>query len=333
MDSRQMINEQLKKKFHGKLQIESKYVPKFPESTERDYVRFMNEMFSETLKASLSECLPELIQILREAENAGAQNNQRLILRSDAKDLKEKQSKKNEKHRAKQRWRELDNTIIRLRRIFRTIRDKLDGSLNLYQVNRKLDIIANASRKLTVKEWKKAIGKTLGINILEDYYDGSFYSEILEKWVQENAELIKTISADALDDMEKIVLDSYLKGETVTEISKRIQRSYSMTKFHARLIARDQIGKLNCQITRYQQQSCGVNKYTWRTAGDGRVRDSHRVLDKKVFDWNHPPVVDKSGRRCHPGQDYQCRCVAIPVFDFGKLDLPVDGTADAGKKR
>ena len=30
-----------------------------------------------------------------------------------------------------------------------------------------------------------------------------------------------------------------------------------------------------------------------------------------------------NGRKCHPGQDYQCRCCAIPVFDIDNLDLPV----------
>ena len=54
------------------------------------------------------------------------------------------------------------------------------------------------------------------------------------------------------------------------------------------------------------------------------MRDSHRHLNGKRFSWNDPPVVDaRTGRRCHPGQDYQCRCVALPVFDLETLDLPI----------
>ncbi|MDR1706162.1 MAG: hypothetical protein LBS19_15970 [Clostridiales bacterium] len=49
-------------------------------------------------------------------------------------------------------------------------------------------------------------------------------------------------------------------------------------------------------------------------------------LNGKKFSWSDPPVVDgRSGRRCHPGQDYQCRCAALPVFNLPELDLPWDG--------
>ena len=69
-----------------------------------------------------------------------------------------------------------------------------------------------------------------------------------------------------------------------------------------------------------------MEEYAWSESGDGRVRDSHKHLNKKRFRWSDPPIVDaKTGRRCHPGQDYQCRCVALPVFDIDTIDLPFAG--------
>ena len=57
------------------------------------------------------------------------------------------------------------------------------------------------------------------------------------------------------------------------------------------------------------------------------MRKDHKRLNGKIFSWNDPPVIDtRTGRRGHPGDDYQCRCVAIPVFDFDTLDVPVDIT-------
>jgi hypothetical protein len=32
-----------------------------------------------------------------------------------------------------------------------------------------------------------------------------------------------------------------------------------------------------------------------------------------------------TGRRCHPGKDYNCRCVALPVFNLPGLNLPWEG--------
>lgn len=103
-----------------------------------------------------------------------------------------------------------------------------------------------------------------------------------------------------------------------------IEKLYSINERHARLIARDQIAKLNSAITRKQQEDAGITEYVWYTAGDSRVRDSHAALHNKRFKWTNPPIVDsKTGRRCNPGEDFQCRCVALAVFDFDTLDLPI----------
>lgn len=64
------------------------------------------------------------------------------------------------------------------------------------------------------------------------------------------------------------------------------------------------------------------------------MRADHRRLNGKIFSWNAPPIVDmRTGRRGHPGDDYQCRCVAIPVFEFEKLDIPVDGMRNERSER
>ena len=321
MDSRQMMNEQLKKKNHGKTMVESKYVPRFPESAERDYIRFVQSYVQKEFKAQIQDFMPELMQILTEAEKTQPRANQKFTGRTDAKD----KSKENAKERARLRRELLAAVMVKLDDWFERLKGALKTNLNVYEIRSRLNRIANASRKLTVKEWKKAIGKTLGINLLEDYFDGDFYAEAIERWINENVDLIVTIPTDSLDNMKKIILDTYLSGKPITAIVKEIEHNYSVTKAHARLIARDQMGKLNCQITRHQQLSCGVRKYKWRTAKDSRVRDTHKALEGRIFDWDNPPVVDRNGRRCHPGQDYQCRCIAVPVFEFDKLDLPVDG--------
>ena len=104
-------------------------------------------------------------------------------------------------------------------------------------------------------------------------------------------------------------------------MTREIQDAYHRTKRHARLLARDQTAKLNGQLTEAQQRDAGVNEYVWSTCGDSRVRDSHRRLHGKRFSWDNPPEVTP-GRRLHPGQDYQCRCVALPVFNLEGIELP-----------
>ena len=57
----------------------------------------------------------------------------------------------------------------------------------------------------------------------------------------------------------------------------------------------------------------GFDRYVWTTRKDSRVRPDHARLEGRIINWNDPPVVDlRSGRRRHPGEDYNCRCTAAP---------------------
>lgn len=190
-----------------------------------------------------------------------------------------------------------------------------------FGLRRKLESLAHLTRKLTVKEWKKAIKATLGIDIREDYYLGDFYVEQLKKWVEENVGLISSIPEDTLEKMKDIVYDGFTNGKTTTRMVKEIQRAYGISRRRAELIARDQTAKLNGQIQKTQQQDAGITEYVWSTTGDERVRRSHRELNGKKFSWDDPPE-NSDGRKCHPGQDFQCRCIGRPVFNRN-INLPV----------
>jgi SPP1 gp7 family putative phage head morphogenesis protein len=301
---KEIIREDLKRKNKGKKIVPAKYRMKYPDSAEREYVRLANEYMA-IEKEVLLKYIPELKQIL----NEGTKYN------TDSK-------KDNEKKRKVARFSTIDNTIVRLGILFDSIQKELDSAFGLYDLKRNLNKIANLDHKLTIAEWKKTVSKTLGINILDDYYSGEYYQRMLEQWVSANVDLIKTVPKDSLGNLKEKVYSDYMNGRSTTNIVKELQRQYGMDKRHAQLIARDQTAKLNSNITQSQQRDAGVNKYKWSTVGDGRVRDSHDALDGEIFSWDDPPETD-DGRRCHPGEDYQCRCCAIPVFDIDELDLPV----------
>jgi SPP1 gp7 family putative phage head morphogenesis protein len=95
------------------------------------------------------------------------------------------------------------------------------------------------------------------------------------------------------------------------QIRKLIEDNFSFTRAKARMIARDQTGKINGRINQYRQESLGATRYIWKGSKDERERKDHRLLEGKIFSWDKPPIVDRrTGRRAHPGEDYQCRCHA-----------------------
>lgn len=317
---KKILREELKKRNHGKTLIEAKYVPHYPDSVEREYLKMVNNYMA-IEKQILLKYIPELKQIINEGI---------VQINSDSK-------KDNERKRKHTRLGGMA-IFMKLEEFFQKISRELKSAFGFFNLHIGLDKIASLEEKLSIKEWKKVIGRTLGINLLEDYYSGAVYKELLKKWVSDNVDLIKTIPHTSLDKMKEIVYDNYMKGATTTDIVKAVQKQYGIDKRHARLIARDQVAKLNAAITQYQQRDAGVEQYKWITSRDERVRkgdkmakgvidpmgDNHERLDGKIFRWDTPPLVDrKRGRACHPGEDYQCRCCAIPVIDIDRLDLPV----------
>lgn len=296
-----MLMEKCSKKFYGHDTLKSKYTPQIPESAEREYVRMTNQYMA-ILKTELEEQLPRLKEAYKVNRDVDVKNRRN----DSATDLQ-----------------------LIISDVFNTIKNNVIARTIGFGLRRKLESLANLNRKLTVKEWKRAIKATLGIDIREDYYLGDFYAEKLQEWITYNVGLISTIPEDTLEKMRDIVYEGFTEGRTTTQMVKDIQRAYHISKKRAMLIARDQTAKLNGQIQQAQQQDAGIQEYIWCSTGDERVRSSHRALNGKKFSWNSPPYTEK-GRYCHPGEDYQCRCIGRPVFNRN-INLPMADDEEPAK--
>lgn len=292
-----LTRQKVSKKFGSHEVLYSKYTPHVPTSAEREYIRTTNA-YMRILKEELEKELPKL------KESYKANRDVEVKHRNDG----------------------YTDLMFAVSQVFNDVKNNVTARTIGFGLRRKLELLANMNRKLTVKEWKRAIKATLGIDIREDYYLGDFYIAKLKEWVEYNIALIQNIPEETLERMRNVVYDGFTEGKTTTRIIKELQHTYGMSRRRAELIARDQTAKLNGQIQKAQQQDAGIEEYIWYTTGDNRVRSSHRELNGKKFSWNDPPDVGK-GRRCHPGEDYQCRCIGRPVFNRNKISLPVDEDA------
>lgn len=131
---------------------------------------------------------------------------------------------------------------------------------------------------------------------------------------KENVSLITSISEDQLDQVTDLLDESFERGDDVRTLRKNIQERFDVAKSRADLIARDQVLKMNSQITQSRQKSAGITHYVWSTSQDERVREMHADLEGETFAWDDPPITNEQDETNHPGEDYQCRCVAIPVL-------------------
>lgn len=125
---------------------------------------------------------------------------------------------------------------------------------------------------------------------------------------------IHGLSEENIYSLKTIIFDNTFKGGRASNLVKKITEEFGINKDNADLLVKHETSVLMSRYHRQRYIQSGVNKYKWSTSKDQRVRDSHKKLDGKVFGWDNPPITNEQGDRNHPGEDFLCRCVAIPIL-------------------
>lgn len=150
------------------------------------------------------------------------------------------------------------------------------------------------------------------------------YEKIKQIWVNQNIELIHSIDRRTLESIRYALSENIIHAVDrkilVEELTESIMHMGEVNEKRAALIACDQVGKLNSQLTQLEQMNQGVNSYIWVTMKDNRVRPAHREREGKRFYWDDPPGDG------HPGWAIRCRCSASPCYDTDKTTVPKVGT-------
>jgi SPP1 gp7 family putative phage head morphogenesis protein len=166
-----------------------------------------------------------------------------------------------------------------------------------------------------------------------------FLDNVLESWKNNNFRLIKSLSDEYIKKTNTIVSEGIANGDSSKNIMKDLLKmDKNMTQSRARLIARDQVGKLNGQLTKRRNQEAGLNLYKWLTARDERVRTTHRPLHNKICRWDDDTIYAENEKAARegawrsrttagmyigtPGSDIQCRCTSVAVVS--ELNAEVD---------
>lgn len=173
------------------------------------------------------------------------------------------------------------------------------------------------------RQFNRAVKAVIGVDIFTGA-DGDALAATARSWARENAALITNITDKTMTEIEGIAQRAVRSGANPRDVARDIQKRFDVSEARARLIARDQISKLNGQITRERNEALGIDKYVWSTSEDERVRDSHRVMNGKLCRWDDASVYSDDGGKTwrnrasiggfegHPGDDYQCRCISSP---------------------
>lgn len=224
-----------------------------------------------------------------------------------------------------QRWLPLVPSLLARSPAARVVRDAaaddldaLDPTVIVREIDQafSLRILARAAAEDVASHNKQQLNKQfsagLGFDLLqsEPYLD-----DPLEIYAADNARLVKGLAAEQADKLKGIIARAVRTNADLKSVTAQIEKQLEQAKSRAALLARDQVGSLNAELTRLRQQHAGVEEYEWRTVEDERVRPGHRALDRTTHKWDEPPVEDpRTGHRAHPGEAVNCRCSAVPVL-------------------
>jgi len=159
--------------------------------------------------------------------------------------------------------------------------------------------------------------KALGIDLASELTKSGLkdFSNIA---IQNQVNLIKSISDDYFDKIENLVYNGVMNGEDFATLGKKIQEATGATKKRAKFIARDQTATVNANLSKARAEQAGITKAEWVKTKSSKTenytpRESHIKADGKGFDLNKGLLVD--GEYIFPGQKIGCTCVARYVVD------------------
>jgi SPP1 gp7 family putative phage head morphogenesis protein len=128
-----------------------------------------------------------------------------------------------------------------------------------------------------------------------------------EDFVDRNSELMEKTTKRYVSQVAGVLgLGLFVVGDVAEDLARRAL----VAENHAALIGVDQVLKLNSELLQDLYVANGENSYVWTTMKDDRVRPSHADLEGGTFSWDAPPLEGT----LHPGEDFNCRCIAVPVI-------------------
>ena len=137
------------------------------------------------------------------------------------------------------------------------------------------------------------------------------------------------MTEEEIPKLRKIVQDNAFSGVRRENLVQGFIDSYGVSQSKAKFWARQETNLLMAKYKETKYVEAGVPEYKWACVHmphqsspqtiykPGEVRYSHGILEGKIFSWSNPPITTAPGqkqRMNNPGQDYNCRCFAIPFI-------------------
>ena len=198
-----------------------------------------------------------------------------------------------------------------------------DIQRDLDSIIERTDVDAEPTMRAVQKDFRSVAGAiALRPELSEDAVGrlSKEYNQNMKLWIDK-------FTKEMITDLRRVVDKNAQQGYRFDKLISGIQGRYGVAQNKAKFLARQETALFMSKYRKERFSEAGITHYRWSTSHDERVRpapgthgisrfNNHRALDGRIFPYDHPPVVDTfTGRRANPGEDFNCRCVDIPVVE------------------
>lgn len=145
---------------------------------------------------------------------------------------------------------------------------------------------------------------------------------------------IKGWTEESIVRLRKYVQETIFAGNRYDAMIDTIQKDFQVSANKAKFLARQETKLLMTKFKEVRFRDSGVSEYKWHCVVGSKlhpVRPRHKALsdasknktkdnpDGKIYRFDDPPITTEPGqpvRYNNPGEDFNCRCVAIPLVRF-----------------
>jgi SPP1 gp7 family putative phage head morphogenesis protein len=208
---------------------------------------------------------------------------------------------------------EAANYMMTARATHNEISRKLDDiQLHLAELVDKRDVDPDEALMRIEKGWRES-AKILEVQPKLD----EARREALAADYNRNLKLyIQDFSKQSIFTLREAVEDNAQHGYRFDRLSEMVRHRYGVSANKAKFLARQETSLFMAKYRKQRFDQAGVRRYKWSTSHDERVRDSHKHLNGQIFSYDQPPITDRArGAKNNPGEDFNCRCVDIPILE------------------
>jgi len=142
-----------------------------------------------------------------------------------------------------------------------------------------------------------------------DFVGKAELNENTKVLISENVKLIKSIQEKYFANVQSLLTEAIVNDKNSSWLTKKMQENYGITRRRAKMIARDQITKINAATVLAKQNELGIKEAIWRHTNRAKVpRPKHVAASGEKYRIDKGMLIE--GEYIYPGQKINCMCVS-----------------------